>query len=155
MPWDTIQIYFLWNEEKKELAIELISGVSEYTIGFVSLIVNSLIAFFSVCISLIIGNCISIFLNNFIYSCLKISNGKFTITLDGILSLIIIIFINVTLFVILNVGLVFRNEIVQLIRSKNGSYIFKRKSDFFSEKIKMFSNKFFIFLVIVFLFIFV
>lgn len=109
------------DKRRKEFAIELISGLSLNGLAFSIGALNLIISFFSLIGSLIIGMFFSPIINKFIYSFIGLETFSTTLTKDGIISTCAIILINILLLVLLNVGLGYRTEICDLIRSKSSS----------------------------------
>ncbi|MGL5415419.1 MAG: FtsX-like permease family protein [Clostridium sp.] len=121
---------FFMDRRKKEIGIQLVSGLGLGSLAFASAMINFLISVFSMSMGFILGVILSPMINNILYSFLGLKNSTFTITVDGVGSAFTMIFINVILLGLLNVGLGYRTEICDLVRSKSGTYKKKKKSKF-------------------------
>lgn len=110
---------FFMDKRKKEFAVELVSGLSLNGLAFSIGALNFVISFVSLIGAFIIGVIFSPLLNKFIYSFIGLENVSTTLTKDGIFSTCAMLLINILLLGLLNVGLGYRTEICDLIRSKS------------------------------------
>lgn len=110
---------FFMDKRKKEFAVELVSGLSLNGLAFSIGALNFVISFISLIGAFIIGIVFSPLLNKFIYSFIGLENLSTTLTKDGIFSTCAMLLINILLLGLLNVGLGYRTEICNLIRSKS------------------------------------
>lgn len=108
-------------KRKKEFAIELISGLSLNSLAFSIGILNLIISLISLIGAFIIRTSFSYILSKFIYSFIHLESTLILITKDGLVSTCAMLFINILLLCLLNVGLGYRTEICNLIRSKETS----------------------------------
>ncbi|MGL4850681.1 MAG: FtsX-like permease family protein [Clostridium sp.] len=119
---------FFMERRKKEIGIQLISGLGIGDLTFFTIMINMFISGVSVVLGIFFGLGLSKILNEFLYSLSGIGNAHFNVTLDGILTSFSMVIINVVLIALLNIGLAHRLDVCDLVRSKAGTYREKKKS---------------------------
>ncbi len=121
-------------KRKKEIAVQIISGLSLNSLAFSTAVINIIISLISLIFGLLFGFLLSPLVLSIIYNIIGINNTSFSLTNEGITATLLMIFVNIFILGLFNVGLGYRTEICDLIRSKNGNY---------KTKIKKPSKKFF------------
>ena len=114
-------------KRKKEIAVQIISGLSLNSLAFSTAVINIIISLISLIFGLLFGFLLSPLVLSIIYNVIGINNTSFSLTNEGMIATLLMIFVNIFILGLFNVGLGYRTEICDLIRSKNGNYKTKIK----------------------------
>lgn len=114
-------------KRKKEIAVQIISGLSLNSLAFSTAVINIIISLISLIFGLLFGFLLSPLVLSIIYNVIDINNTSFSLTNEGMIATLLMIFVNIFILGLFNVGLGYRTEICDLIRSKNGNYKTKIK----------------------------
>lgn len=121
-------LYFIYGKTK-ELAIAVLSGRSVYTVGFILTIQNLLLGLIGTFIGFVIGFAVMPLINIYVYSSAGFPINKFAFSNTGFIITILILIIQYVMMIVIDMGYVYRREIIELLNEQSKMYEFKAEEE--------------------------